>query len=235
MNYLVSQIVNFITEQDVISDESDVQDFYRYGIEISISSLLNIVLVVIAGILIHHIIESIVFLSLFILIRSFTGGYHADTYFRCNLLMCTTFILTALANSIFSNKFSLLIIIVLICVTELIVSILGPIENKNKPEDSYRIILAYTSYTPSETDSVGTVTNLSTTKTKYSVQSTLYYKTSAAKIGSYTPSGWKNGTLSKGQLLKATTTHNRNTSYKYSARTLVMKDNRVFKDIQSDY
>ena len=43
MNYLVSQIVNFITEQDVISDESDVQDFYRYGIEISISSLLNIV------------------------------------------------------------------------------------------------------------------------------------------------------------------------------------------------
>lgn len=57
MNYLVSQIVNFITEQDVISDESDVQDFYRYGIEISISSLLNIVLVVIAGILIHHIIN----------------------------------------------------------------------------------------------------------------------------------------------------------------------------------
>ena len=135
MNYLVSQIVNFITEQDVISDESDVQDFYRYGIEISISSLLNIVLVVIAGILIHHIIESIVFLSLFILIRSFTGGYHADTYFRCNLL-------TALANSIFSNKFSLLIIIVLICVTELIVSILGPIENKNKPiDDSKRIKL----------------------------------------------------------------------------------------------
>ena len=47
-------------------------------------------------------------------------------------------------------------------------------------EDSYRIILAYTSYTPSETDSVGTVTNLSTTKTNYSVQSTLYYKTSAS-------------------------------------------------------
>ena len=145
MNYLVSQIVNFITEQDVISDESDVQDFYRYGIEISISSLLNIVLVVIAGILIHHIIESIVFLSLFILIRSFTGGYHADTYFRCNLLMCITFILTVLANCMFSNKLSLSIIIVLICVTELIVSVLCPIENKNKPiDDSKKIKLKIT-------------------------------------------------------------------------------------------
>lgn len=38
MNYLVSKIVTFLTEQEVISSESDVQDFYRYGIEISISS-----------------------------------------------------------------------------------------------------------------------------------------------------------------------------------------------------
>lgn len=142
MNYLVSKIVTFLTEQEVISSESDVQDFYRYGIEISISSFLNIFLVLLLGIIINHIAESIIFLLLFILIRSFTGGYHADTYFRCNLLMCITFILTALANSIFSNKFSLLIIIVLICVTELIVSILGPIENKNKPiDDSKRIKL----------------------------------------------------------------------------------------------
>ena len=119
MNYLVSKIVTFLTEQEVISSESDVQDFYRYGIEISISSLLNIFLV----------------LLLFILIRSFTGGYHADTYFRCNLLMCITFILTVLSNCMFSNKLSLSIIIVLICVTELIVSVLGPIENKNKPKE----------------------------------------------------------------------------------------------------
>ena len=33
MNYLVSKIVTFLTEQEVISSESDVQDFYRYGIE----------------------------------------------------------------------------------------------------------------------------------------------------------------------------------------------------------
>lgn len=42
MNYLVSKILKFITEQNVISDEKDVQEFYKYGIEISISSFLNI-------------------------------------------------------------------------------------------------------------------------------------------------------------------------------------------------
>lgn len=133
MNYLVSQIVNFITEQGVIGDDADVQDFYRYGIEISISSFLNIFLVLLVGVIIHHLIESVIFLAIFILIRSFTGGYHADTYFRCNLLMCTTFILTVSVNYMVSSKLSLFMIFVLICITELVVSVLGPIENKNKP------------------------------------------------------------------------------------------------------
>ena len=140
MNYLVSKILKFITEQNVISDEKDVQEFYKYGIEISISSFLNIFLVVILGFLIHHVLESVVFLTLFI--RSFTGGYHADTYFRCNLLMCVTFIITVFVNVITSNKLTLPVIIVLICFTEVTVCSSDPIENKNKPiQKSKRIKL----------------------------------------------------------------------------------------------
>ena len=135
MNYLVTRIVNFITKQGVISDDAEVQDFYRYGVEISISSFLNIFLVILVGVIIHHFIESVIFLALFILIRSFTGGYHADTYFSCNLLMCTTFIITVIVNYMISSRLSPLMIVVLICITELIVSVLGPIENKNKPID----------------------------------------------------------------------------------------------------
>lgn len=135
MNYLVSKILAFITDQNVISSDEEVQDFYRYGIEITISSLLNIILVLSIGLLIHHVIESVIFLSLFILIRSFTGGYHADTYFRCNLLMCVTFILTIFANIITSDKITLSIAIGLVCLTEITVVLLGPIENKNKPID----------------------------------------------------------------------------------------------------
>lgn len=136
MNYLVSQILEFITKQNVITDDQEVQDFYRYGIEISISSLLNIILVLSVGVLIHHVLESIIFLSLFILIRSFTGGYHADTYFRCNLLMCVTFVSTTFVNYVTLDNITLPIAIGLICLTEAAVLILGPIENKNKPIDA---------------------------------------------------------------------------------------------------
>lgn len=140
MNYLVNKILKFITEQNVIDDDIDVQNFYRYGIEISISSMLNIILVLALGILIHHFLESVVFLTLFIIIRSFTGGYHADTYFRCNLLMCVTFLLTVLANVVVSGKLIQPIAILLIAFTEITVMTLGPIENKNKPINDFKKI-----------------------------------------------------------------------------------------------
>lgn len=133
MNYFATKILKFITDQNVISDEVTVQDFYKYGIEISISSLLNIILVLSLGILIHHLVESVIFLLVFILIRSFTGGYHADTYFRCNLLMCVTFIITVYVNTVTSDKISLTTALIMILFTEFIVLVLGPIENKNKP------------------------------------------------------------------------------------------------------
>lgn len=142
MNYIVSKILKYITVQNVISDDEDVQDFYRYGIEIGISSILNIVLVLLLGIIINRVLESIVFLVLFIFIRSFTGGYHADTYFRCNLLMCVTFVITVWINHMTVNKIPVTILIGLILLTEIIIFVLGPIENKNKPiDDSKKVIL----------------------------------------------------------------------------------------------
>lgn len=140
MNQIIYKILHFLTEQNVISNDEEVQNFYKYGIEISLSSLLNIILVLAVGGVIHHVIESIVFLCVFILIRSFTGGYHANTYFRCNLLMCITFILTVSLNLITSNIITPSIMISLVFFNLIIAIIFCPVENKNKPIEQSRKI-----------------------------------------------------------------------------------------------
>ena len=104
MDLVVSGILNFLTEQEAIGKADEVQDFYRYGIEITISSMLNIVLVLLMGALTGHLLESVIYLAVFIAVRVITGGYHADTYFRCNLLMCSTFIATAFLNDNVSGR-----------------------------------------------------------------------------------------------------------------------------------
>lgn len=133
MNSVVSLVLNFLTKEHVISSEKDTQEFYRYGIEISISSILNVVLIVLLGLITQHIVESIVFLTVFIFLRSFMGGYHANTYFRCNLLMCTSFLAVTFLFERIKNDVSLVFAIIITLLSVIIVSIFCPVENINKP------------------------------------------------------------------------------------------------------
>ena len=129
---LVTFILNFLTTQNVISKENDVQDFYKYGIEISISSLLNIIVVVLLGAITGTLIESIIFLFVFIFLRSFTGGLHTSTYLRCNLTMYALFLLTAFIY-IHIDRLSVNMLIIMAAVSMILISLLCPIEHKNKP------------------------------------------------------------------------------------------------------
>ena len=133
MNYVVSGILNFLTQQEVIDRTDEVQDFYRYGIEITISSILNVVLVLLMGALARHLLESVIYLVVFIAVRVITGGYHADTYFRCNLLMCTTFIAVAFLSDVVRGHINIWAIIAFVIFEEIVAFIFCPVENKNKP------------------------------------------------------------------------------------------------------
>ena len=93
MKRLVSIILNFMIKNNVISKDTEEIEFYRYGIEITLSSLINIALISIIGIVTNYTFESTMFLAVFIIMRSFTGGYHANTYIKCNLVTSISFVI----------------------------------------------------------------------------------------------------------------------------------------------
>lgn len=88
---LANMLTNFICSH--ISMPPEMVDVYRYGFEITISSILNIILVLCCGIIIGDILASAVYLFVFIILRLFTGGYHATSYLRCNIVMVCRFCL----------------------------------------------------------------------------------------------------------------------------------------------
>ena len=133
MSWLTNKLIAFMIKNNVISDDKDVVAFYTYGIEITISSALNIVLVLIIGILLSDIINAIVFLCTFVFVRKFTGGYHAETYFRCNLIMCVGFIIVNYLSRIGINHISIYNAVIIESVVIVIIAVLAPVENPNKP------------------------------------------------------------------------------------------------------
>ena len=132
MNKIITRIIDYMVEQNVINDDEKIRAFYRYGIEITISSVLNVVLVLLIGIISKHFIFSCIYLAEFIIIRSFSGGLHAKTYVGCNAIMCVAFVLLIIAYELFFNNCMFLYIVILSIISLIIMVVYSPCDNPHK-------------------------------------------------------------------------------------------------------
>ncbi len=143
-----SRLVDYLLKHEVIENTQDDKEYYQYGMEITVSSVLNVILILIIGILFKSFIESLFFLLLFIPIRQYAGGFHASSYFKCNLTFCIAFtallVLYHLTNELLTSYFAILITYSSI----LLIIFRCPIENPNKPispkRKKYHKIMAVT-------------------------------------------------------------------------------------------
>ena len=55
---LTNHILSYLISSNAIDDNEETKDYYRYGIEITISSLINILLIIIIGIVSGNALES---------------------------------------------------------------------------------------------------------------------------------------------------------------------------------
>lgn len=127
-----AQVLNFISNHLDILPE--MKDIYQYGIEITISSIFNAVLVLLCSLVLGDIFAGLIYFFIFVFLRSFTGGYHATTYFRCNLTMVVTFIITfVLYKIIICFEFPLFVCEALALLNLIPIAVFSPVPNKHKP------------------------------------------------------------------------------------------------------
>lgn len=98
-----NKTTKFLLKKGYIDKES--QSIYQYGFEIIISTLIGILSVFILSIFFSSFIEGVIFLFCLITLRRYTGGYHASSYFKCNLTLLSSYIICLfLYSSICNNK-----------------------------------------------------------------------------------------------------------------------------------
>lgn len=127
---LAQYITGILCKNSII--DSKILDVYIYGFEIIISGLISIFIGLALGFIFAQIPEIIIFLVVFILMRKYCGGYHADTYFKCNSVFIINIAIIMMILKInFNYSIYFHFIIELICMITYIT--LAPIENKYKP------------------------------------------------------------------------------------------------------
>ncbi|MDE5738016.1 MAG: accessory gene regulator B family protein [Oscillospiraceae bacterium] len=131
MIHQISQkITDFLIFKGIIEKEDS--DVYVYGYETFISGIIDFFLIITIGVFLKCPFNAFIFFIMFVSIRLYTGGYHADTYVKCKITMILI-LLTVLGLSLIEFPFyTISLLMILLSIT---VYFQAPIENKNKPLD----------------------------------------------------------------------------------------------------
>lgn len=132
LNLLSKKIVKRLIKNNVI--KKNQTDIYIYGFSLIISNFIGFFTVLTLSLILKSISAGLIFLLIIITLRANTGGYHAKSYFLCNLILNLSFLICFYFSKINLKytfiSFFLQIFIIIFSIIIIIKFI--PIENKNK-------------------------------------------------------------------------------------------------------
>lgn len=132
-----NNITNYLICKKVIKD--DDREIYQYGFEQVFSSLLNIATMLLLGIILGKIYQSLVLILSFMALRSYSGGYHANTPLQCYLL--TVMSISAALSIMKFITIDRFICLGLLVLSSVVILLFSPIGTKNKPLDEIEKII----------------------------------------------------------------------------------------------
>lgn len=137
-HYLSESIADFLLYQKIINTQE--KEIYVYGIQLVISSVINLLICIIISLLLDEFVNGILFFILFSSLRRFTGGIHCKTFIMCNMVFSGIVTLVLLINRLFGTVFgepALFVVTILFCLTCIL--LFSPVYNKNKELTSIEI------------------------------------------------------------------------------------------------
>ncbi len=113
--------------------KSEDRELTVYGINTFLTIGVNIISALLIGLIFNMLIEIVLFLVVYKLLRKYIGGIHANNALNCYLLSCLTYIAVLTCIRFYDLPGAVTTILVL-C-SSVILWILAPIEAKKKPLD----------------------------------------------------------------------------------------------------
>ncbi len=133
ITFLGKSISLFLCRKNIIDEEE--ADIYQYGFESILSTILGFIITLLIGVILKMVIMSIIYYGIFVAVRQMTGGYHADSYLKCNITfsLVTLFVLGMTKLICISQTYSLPIHSLIFIISAICIWRFAPVENPNKP------------------------------------------------------------------------------------------------------
>ena len=138
IRYGARKIAVLFLKEDIINE--DDKEIYEYVLELLISTVINLLLVLMLSSFFRDIGQGILYFLVLATLRPYAGGFHASSYTRCGSLYCIIFIIIA-CFSRFLNYFEinpalfLLVLLINLCV----IRKYAPVLHRNKLTDEEKM------------------------------------------------------------------------------------------------
>lgn len=120
--------------ESIYGEEDPKLDLYIYGLELLFSSVVSTILLLVFGIIVGALIESIIFIVVFSAIRIFAGGFHSRSFILCNIITVLNFVIIFIIYRCFSEiLFSPFVYSIVFGLSFVLCVLFAPIENNNNP------------------------------------------------------------------------------------------------------
>lgn len=136
MKYLSNKLITKLIQLGNIKE--DESELYTYGLQQSIFIILNVLTILFIGLLFGMLWQSIVFMSIYLPLRSFAGGFHAKSPLFCYIY--SIILILAVLLSIKYIPWSNSICLFLLAFACIVILILSPVEDLNKPLDQIEVV-----------------------------------------------------------------------------------------------
>lgn len=137
----MEKLINRMTSYLCVEEREDTQEVIYYGLEILVLKIIFWISAVIIGLLMGVFFENIIYMGLFTILRSYSGGYHARCRVKCFVQSMLSIILSMCILKI-SDMYNVadLFIVVFTIFSFVIIFILSPIDTENKQLDYNEIV-----------------------------------------------------------------------------------------------
>lgn len=140
MSNFVGELSNKICSMQNVSEKSKREEI-EYGLEALFSTFLSLIMVLAVSLFCRMLKECIMFLVVFMPLRTYTGGYHASTHIRCFFTLIMDMVVGALIMH-FHSEYIYIISWSMIIASIIIVVAFSPIVHINHPMSKKQQIMS---------------------------------------------------------------------------------------------
>ncbi len=128
---LAKNIAHFFVVQKIV--EKPKEAIYAYGMELLLSDVLNTLIVLLIALISHTLSAVIIFSAVFMGLRKFVGGYHANSHLSCMFTLVVVMLIFSYGICNVSEKYVCIVSIGFVVISIPVVFKLAPVPHPNKP------------------------------------------------------------------------------------------------------